>query len=665
MDGHLEKALNRAEFAISFEDLEVLHRDGSDRVRLVGPVTGCVKSGEVATFIGPSSLTVPLMNGLRSIYPCAASSAYNAVHTGTFVGGTVTWNGQEPTDVDPRVVAYVDLEAADVMPEQLTSLEILLYTIQVRVTFLSTAEQSGMADQVLDMLGIAEVNNTRYCDLSPANKRILRVAREIIGCAGMLLLNNPTCQLSPSQSVVFLEAMSRLSTSHAYAVIMAVPQVPPGCLSLFSDIFVLSKDGKTIYQGPASSFSTWFTANSLDRKHFSGLSGSSLALLAEFSTSDMLSHGIFMLPSNQVDKYLVMNADSDSYRSARRKALEVRSGKSPLPALIGRDGLPSSDRADLRWISAMLEMEWKLIARDSLAIHRYVVAPLFLGMLLGLVFSRLPDETVAVGMQERLGLFTILLLCFTLDSVRRRTALEKRMLWLDVCAGRMTLLAHSLFVCSGELFVKMGLSSACMALSVYLTASFKQEVGALLSFLLLTVASAWAIGILPICFQIVVSGSERSIKASAHLSSSPLLLSWAAGFLLLLFLLVAGYPLAPVDLPFPLPLLRSLSPYAYALDCFVANQMGGGGGELGYPTINVFVHLVALALLVVFYLILSVALSRSDYILGVLLPRVGMRVASDVQANLRWCRQACGWQEHEPLPDEERGDGRGGRTSYV
>ncbi|EKX44070.1 hypothetical protein GUITHDRAFT_109856 [Guillardia theta CCMP2712] len=639
MDGHLEKALNRAEFAISFEDLEVLHRDGSDRVRLVGPVTGCVKSGEVnkvATFIGPSSLTVPLMNGLRSIYPCAASSAYNAVHTGTFVGGTVTWNGQEPTDVDPRVVAYVDLEAADVMPEQLTSLEILLYTIQVRVTFLSTAEQSGMADQVLDMLGIAEVNNTRYCDLSPANKRILRVAREIIGCAGMLLLNNPTCQLSPSQSVVFLEAMSRLSTSHAYAVIMAVPQVPPGCLSLFSDIFVLvcaprrlvrrrlilclqSKDGKTIYQGPASSFSTWFTANSLDRKHFSGLSGSSLALLAEFSTSDMLSHGIFMLPSNQVgahraperfsptslqvDKYLVMNADSDSYRSARRKALEVRSGKSPLPALIGRDGLPSSDRADLRWISAMLEME---------------VAPLFLGMLLGLVFSRLPDETVAVGMQERLGLFTILLLCFTLDSVRRRTALEKRMLWLDVCAGRMTLLAHSLFVCSGELFVK-----------------------------------------------IVVSGSERSIKASAHLSSSPLLLSWAAGFLLLLFLLVAGYPLAPVDLPFPLPLLRSLSPYAYALDCFVANQMGGGGGELGYPTINVFVHLVALALLVVFYLILSVALSRSDYILGVLLPRVGMRVASDVQANLRWCRQACGWQEHEPLPDEERGDGRGGRTSYV
>ena len=55
------------------------------------------------------------------------------------------------------------------------------------------------------------------------------------------------------------------------------------------------------------------------------------------------------------------------------------------------------------------------------------VAPLSLGMLLGLVFSRLPgaspslllrpltllDETVAVGMQERLGLFTILLICFT------------------------------------------------------------------------------------------------------------------------------------------------------------------------------------------------------------------------------------------------------------
>ena len=34
----------------------------------------------------------------------------------------------------------------------------------------------------------------------------------------------------------------------------------------------------------------------------------------------------FSPPSLQVDKYLVMNADSDSYRSARRKALEVCPG---------------------------------------------------------------------------------------------------------------------------------------------------------------------------------------------------------------------------------------------------------------------------------------------------------------------------------------------------
>eukprot|EP00960_Hanusia_phi_P047095 758225-Hanusia_phi.AAC.1 len=48
----------------------------------------------------------------------------------------------------------------------------------------------------------------------------------------------------------------------------------------------------------------------------------------------------------------------------------------------------------------------------------------------------------------------------------------------------------------------MTLTAASIAVSVYLTASFKQDLNALLGFLVLTVASAWAVAILPICFQV-------------------------------------------------------------------------------------------------------------------------------------------------------------------
>ena len=87
----------------------------------------------------------------------------------------------------------------------------------------------------------------------------------------------------------------------------------------------------------------------------------------------------------------------------RRSAVEVRAGRVPLPALVERDGMPVTEAGDLRWLVTMLEWEWTAMRKDTFAVHRYLAAPLLLGLMLGLLFSRLPGPGDALGVQERLG----------------------------------------------------------------------------------------------------------------------------------------------------------------------------------------------------------------------------------------------------------------------
>ena len=104
----------------------------------------------------------------------------------------------------------------------------------------------------------------------------------------------------------------------------------------------------------------------------------------------------------------------------------------------------------------MYEWEYILTRKEAFALHRFLAAPLMLGLALGLLYSRLPGPGNALGAQERLGLFVTLLLIFAFDGVRRRGAIEDRVTWEDVLAGRLTLATHVGVVCRGGVVVVVG-----------------------------------------------------------------------------------------------------------------------------------------------------------------------------------------------------------------
>jgi ABC-type multidrug transport system ATPase subunit len=362
------------EFAVSFEDVIVNLRKHGERERILGPATGCVRSGQVLAVVGPAHESGVLLNALRGVYNFSSSPVANSMGEGVHVGGTITWNGQKPQDVDPRVLAYIDFENPDTIPGAVTCWEVLAYTIKVRVTFLSATEQIAMVDQVLDMLSLAEFAHTPYGLLLPSQQRLARIAREVVGCAGIVFLHDPCNGLSAMDSVELLKTLLNLAQKHGYAITVSLPELPPGLVSVLSQVLVLATDGRVAYQGPVSRAAAWFSVQGFDkRSDFSHKTPHDLVpLYAEFSTGDLLVHGIRLLPQTLLDTMVVANADSDALRATRRSAVEIRTGRVALPALVERDGMPAIEPGDLRWLFALFEWEFTMMRKDALALHRCV-----------------------------------------------------------------------------------------------------------------------------------------------------------------------------------------------------------------------------------------------------------------------------------------------------
>ena len=231
-DAAVSAAIPQVEFGVSFEDVVVNVRQNGERERILGPVTGCLRSGQMLSVVGPAHEAGVLLNALRGNYTFSSLSGAGNIGEGVYVGGTITWNGQKPQEVDPRVLAFVDFQTPDAIPDAVTCWELLAYTIKVRVTFLSASEQIAMVDQVLDMLSLAEFASTVYSQLAPYQQRLARIAREVVGCAGIVFLHDPCSGLSALESVALIQTLQHLASKHGYALTATFPDLPPGLASV-------------------------------------------------------------------------------------------------------------------------------------------------------------------------------------------------------------------------------------------------------------------------------------------------------------------------------------------------------------------------------------------------------------------------------------------------
>ena len=310
-----------AEFAVTFEDITVETIRGGDRTRVLGPLTGCVKSRQVCCVVGPPDQASFFLDAIRGhTQYCSAGFA----HDGQYVTGTITWNGQNPRLVDHRVIAYVNQsQRPTVYADHLSVWDILLITVKVRVPHLPQAEQVAMTEMVLDMINLQGKGDLSFMDLDPVSTSLLTIGRELIGCSGILLLREPTQGLSPADAQEVIQRLHFLAEQHQYAIIFSSSQACSGIFGHLTDVMVLSICGVALFQGPAQLAQQVFSFHG----HHSP---------PDFNFLEFILGQVCDVSDSSRDALVIFAADSDFAKAKRRAASEIRAGNVKMPTLIER-----------------------------------------------------------------------------------------------------------------------------------------------------------------------------------------------------------------------------------------------------------------------------------------------------------------------------------------
>jgi ABC-2 type transport system ATP-binding protein len=104
----------------------------------------------------------------------------------------------------------------------------------------------GTIERMLDQTGLAERRHDQVSSLSGGNQQRINIAIGLMGDPSVLLLDEPSSGLDPSQRVRLWEFVAGLSKSGA-AVIYSTHQIEEA--SHYGDRLVVLADGETIFDG--------------------------------------------------------------------------------------------------------------------------------------------------------------------------------------------------------------------------------------------------------------------------------------------------------------------------------------------------------------------------------------------------------------------------------
>ncbi len=164
----------------------------------------------------------------------------------------------------------------------------------------------------------------------------------------------------------------------------------------------------------------------------------------------------------------------------------------------------------MRWLVAMLDLEWRVLRADPVSLQRFVIAPLLLGLLLGILFFRLPSDPL--GEEERIGVCFVILVLFGIDAGLGMKALEGRMMWGEVCAGRLTLAVHALVTAYGELVLRRTAPGILLPLPILLLSALTGSFWRCVSFIVVCVVATWSCSALAIALWLLVTGIREGSR---------------------------------------------------------------------------------------------------------------------------------------------------------
>mmetsp|Transcript_9576 Transcript_9576/g.25930 ORF Transcript_9576/g.25930 Transcript_9576/m.25930 type:complete len:809 (-) Transcript_9576:601-3027(-) len=233
---------------IEFEDLSLELPNGK---RVLEGVTGNFHAGRMCAIMGPSGAgKTTFMNVL------CGKATYGRM------GGSIRINGQEANvkSLESRM-GFVPQD--DIVHQELTVREQIQFSAKLRGRVgLSEGRVERITEDVLNVMQIDHIQNSivggvEKRGISGGQRKRVNIGLELAAEPTLLFLDEPTSGLDSTSSLSVCSSLKKMCQL-GMTSIMVIHQPRYSLFTLFDDVLLLGKGGKTVYLGPSAGAKPYF-----------------------------------------------------------------------------------------------------------------------------------------------------------------------------------------------------------------------------------------------------------------------------------------------------------------------------------------------------------------------------------------------------------------------
>eukprot|EP00949_MAST-11_sp_MAST-11-sp1_P002685 g2685.t1 len=256
--------VSRPGVSFSFNNLSLTVQAGGHTKRVLNSVSGNIEAGTLTAVMGPSGAGKTTVISDRAGY-------------GT-VSGELLINGAADSIANHRdIVGFVPQD--DVVHEDLTVRENLMYAAQLRLPLLDAASRGACGcrsrdlctgvkvynryvDEVLSMMQIDHVadsivGNVEKRGISGGQRKRVNIGLEVVADPTVLFLDEPTSGLDSTSSEIIVSALKRLSKL-GRTIVTVIHQPRFSIYAGMDNVIFLGPGGNSVYHGPSLSAIDYF-----------------------------------------------------------------------------------------------------------------------------------------------------------------------------------------------------------------------------------------------------------------------------------------------------------------------------------------------------------------------------------------------------------------------
>ena len=193
-----------------------------------------VHPGELITLLGPNGA------GKSTLLNCIMNLL-------TPQEGTIRLDGQPNTHMELRaiaqMVAYVQQTVDVTFAYTVRDYAVMGRTPYLKMYEAPSADDYAMVDDALERLGVLDLKERVYCELSGGQRQLVDVARAIVQRPRLILFDEPTSALDYGNQIKVLKMVRELSGEYGFAAIMTTHN-PDHPILLNSSVCLLGRDGR-------------------------------------------------------------------------------------------------------------------------------------------------------------------------------------------------------------------------------------------------------------------------------------------------------------------------------------------------------------------------------------------------------------------------------------